>query len=33
MTADFNRQKNIQATLYTAGIAGAILLLILFIKF
>ncbi|MDB5205381.1 MAG: hypothetical protein JWR72_456 [Flavisolibacter sp.] len=33
MTADFNRQKNIQASLYTAGIAGALLLLVLFIKF
>jgi hypothetical protein len=33
MTADFDRQKNIQASLYTAGIAGALLLLVLFIKF
>lgn len=33
MTADFNRQKNIQASLYTAGIAVAILLLIFLIKF
>lgn len=33
MTADFNRQKNIQASLYTAGIAAALLLLVLFIKF
>lgn len=33
MTAHFERQKNIQASLYTAGIAGALLLLVLFIKF
>lgn len=33
MTADFERQKNLQASLYTAGIAIAILLLIFFIKF
>lgn len=33
MTAEFERQKNIQASLYTAGIATAILLLVLFIKF
>lgn len=33
MTADFERQKNIQASFYTVGIAVAILLLVLFIKF
>ena len=33
MTADFERQKNLQAALYTAGIASAILLLIFLVKF
>jgi hypothetical protein len=33
MTADFERQKNIQASLYTAGIAGAMLLLVFLVKF
>lgn len=33
MTADFERQKNIQASLYTAGIAVAMLLLVLLVKF
>ncbi|HEU4901487.1 MAG TPA: hypothetical protein VFT06_01820 [Flavisolibacter sp.] len=33
MTAEFERQKNIQASLYTAGIAGALLLLVFLIKF
>lgn len=32
-TADFERQKNIQASLYTAGIAGAMLLFIFLVKF
>lgn len=33
ITADFEKQKNIQASLYTAGIAGALLLLIYLVKF
>lgn len=33
MTADFERQKNIQASLYTAGIAFAMLLVIFLVKF
>jgi outer membrane biosynthesis protein TonB len=33
MTADFERQKNLQASLYTAGIAGAMLLLVFLVKF
>ncbi len=33
ITADFERQKNIQAALYTAGIAGALLLMVFLIKF
>lgn len=33
MTADFDRQKNIQASLYTAGIAGTLLLLLVLVKF
>jgi hypothetical protein len=32
-TADFERQKNIQASLYTAGVAGIMLLLVFFVKF
>lgn len=32
-TGDFERQKNIQASLYTAGITGAILLLVFLVKF
>ena len=33
MTTDFERQKNLQASLYTAGIALAIILLVYVIKF
>jgi periplasmic protein TonB len=32
-TAEFERQKNIQASLYTAGISGALLLLVFLVKF
>jgi len=33
MTTDFDRQKNAQAALYTGAIAGALLLLVWFVKF
>ncbi len=33
MTADFDRQKNAQAALYTGAIAGVLLLVIWFVKF
>lgn len=33
MTADFERQKNLQAALYTAVIAGVLLLIVFMIKF
>lgn len=33
MTVHFERQKNVQAALYTGGIAAAILLMVLFVKF
>ena len=33
MTADFDRQKNAQAALYTGVIAGALLLVVWFVKF
>lgn len=33
MTADFERQKHLQALLYTAAIAGAMLLMVFLIKF
>lgn len=33
LSADFEKQKNIQASLYTAGIAAALLLLVYLVKF